>query len=271
MRCWMNQGTTLRYNDVEKDIWYCHKYQFEAIELKYSMICNYGQTKMKDLVCRNNIRVGSIGALQLPLFQKEKIKQQSEKKLRNMCEYAYMLNTKYVIVFPPRGNADGEWDMIEEEAIKVLGKYSDIADEYNVKLAVEIMGFSDSCIHTIKDGLSVIGKTGRRNIGLLYDFYHTLGMGNLGRDIVEVNPEKIYIVHVNDGMKCDNGKYVDDSRLWPYDGEIGIDRQLGMLKKIGYRGPFSMEVYQSQKWAFDMQECYRIARDKMRQMEQSML
>lgn len=267
MRCWMNQGTTMRFNSVEKDIEYCSQYGFEAIELKYNLICSLPQGTLKDLLQRYMVKVGSIGALQLPILQEKEVKFQMEKKLNAICQCAYALGAEHITVIPRRSTIDAEWGRIEEDVVKILERYCEIADQYNLKMAMEVMGFSDSYINTIEDGLKVIELTKKDNLGLIYDFYHVLGMKDLGKAILDVRPGKVYIVHVNDGMKCDAGKYFDDNRLWPGDGQIDIKNQMDMLMEIGYQGPFSIEVYQSRKWSYDIQECYRIARDKIIRME----
>lgn len=267
MRFWMNQGTTMCFNDIEKDIEYCSKYGFEAIELKYSLICNSDQSWIKELLYRNKIRVGSIGAVQIPILQKEEVKRKGEMQLRNFCQCAYLLQSEYIIMIPPREKIKVEENVIIEDTVKILEEYSNIAEEYNVKLALEVMGFSDSYIHTIQEGLRIIHMTEKDNIGLIYDFYHVLGMEDLGKAILKAEPKDIFIVHINDGHKCVAGDYADDNRLWPYDGGIDIEMQLSMLQKIGYRGPFSMEVYHSQGWPFDIQECYKIARNKVREIK----
>lgn len=271
MRFWMNQGTTMRFHDIEKDIEYCNKYEFEAIELKYSLIRNYNLIWIKELLCENKIHVGSIGSLWLPILQKREVIIQEEMKLRNLCQCARILDAEFIIIIPPRGLVDVERGRILEDAVEILRKYSDIAKEYNIKLALEIMGFSNSCIRTIKDGLVVINMTEKKNIGIVYDFYHVLGMEKTEQAILEMRPENLYIVHVNDGINCNVGNYNDDNRLWPFDGDIDIEGQLRMLKEIHYFGPFSVEVYQPHMWTIDMEECYEIAQDRLRKMEQFML
>lgn len=267
MHCWMNQGTTMCFKNIEKDIECCNKYGFEAIELKYSLLCGFEGKQIKELLYKNKISVGSIGAIQLPVLQEEEVKKRVEKKLRDICRYADVLEAKYIIVIPPRGKIDTEWPRIAADTIDILTRYSDIAKEYNVQLALEIMGFGDSYIRTIKDALFIIRLVERQNIGLVYDFYHVLGMEDLGQAILEAKPENIFIVHVNDGKTCIAGDYIDENRLWPFDGNVDIDKQMSMLQKIGYQGSFSMEVYQKLAWPFDIDECYRIAQRNMRKVK----
>lgn len=266
MRCWMNQGTTMCFNNIEKDIEYCCKYGFESIELKYNLICNFDMVWIKDLLQSSNVRAGSIGAIQLPIMQGKEVKIKAEEKLNIICECANVLQSEFIVVIPPRGMESEDWHIIEEDAVRILEKYSSIAAGYHVKLAMEVMGFSDAYINTIERGLKIVEQVGKNNLGIIYDFYHVLGMRDLEQVILRTVSENIFIVHVNDGIKCSIGKYQDNNRLWPGDGDVDIVKQIGMLKSIGYNGPFSMEVYQPQPWNCDMQECYRIAQRRMKKI-----
>lgn len=268
MRCWMNQGTTMYFNNVEKDIEYCSKYGFESIELKYNLIHNFDLLWIRDLLQSSNVRVGSVGAIRLPVMQGKEAERETEDKLRIFCECANVLQAEFIVVIPPRGRTSEDWNIIEGDAVRILKKYSGIAGGYHVKLAMEVMGFSDAYINTVERGLKIVGQVGENNLGIIYDFYHILGMGDLEQDILRTASENIFIVHVNDGIKCSTGEYQDDNRLWPGDGDVDVVKQIGMLKSIGYSGPFSIEVYQPQSWTCDIQECYRTAQSRMKKIGQ---
>lgn len=268
MQCWMNQGTTMCFNNIEKDIEYCSKYGFESIELKYNLIRNYDLTWINDLLQSSNIRAGSLGAICLPIMQGKEAELKTEEKLNILCECANVLRAEFIVIIPPRGKKGEDWHMIEEDAVKILEKYSSIADGYHIKLAMEVMGFSDAYINTIERGLQIVDQVGADNLGIIYDFYHVLGMEDLGQAILRAVTENIFIVHVNDGIKCSIGEYQDDNRLWPGDGDVDMVKQISMLKSIGYNGPFSLEVYRPQPWACDIQECYRTAQIRMKEIGQ---
>lgn len=258
----------MRFNDIEKDIECCATYGFEAIELKYNLMYRHEPERIKELLVRNKVGAGAIGALRLPILQGNISECLMEEKLYSICHYADILRAEYIVVVPPRGRINAEWARIEEETVKILERYSCIVNEYHLKIAVEITGFADSFLNTIGKGLTVVNYVGKKNIGLIYDFYHVLGMPDSGRDVLKAEAGNIFIVHVNDGLKCATGKYEDDNRLWPGDGDVDIEGQISMLKTVGYQGPFSVEVYQPQVWPFDIQECYSIARNRMDIIEQ---
>lgn len=268
MRRWMNQGTTMRFNDIEKDIRCCKKYGFDAIELKYNIVRHHELDWIKELMDRNSVCAGSIGALQLPILREKEIEHLMEEKLYSLCHCADTLKAEYVVAIPPRGKPNANQQEIEEDMVRILARYSEIADGYGVKIAVEVTGFSDSLLNTVSQGIDVINQVKKKNLGLIYDFYHVMGMADLGKAVKMARAENIFIVHVNDGLKCPVGEYDDCDRLWPGEGDIDIAEQIGMLKAIGYRGPFSMEVYQPQMWPYAIQKCYHIAQYKMNIIEQ---
>lgn len=267
MQRWMHQGTTMRFNDIEGDIACCERYGFDAIELKYNLVCNHNRGQLKNLLWESGIKVGSVGALWLPVLQNKAVKRERELRLKSLCEYAGYLEADYVTVLPNREIWNVEWRDIEEDAVSILEKYSNIAKEYNVKLAMEIMGFSDCCINTIKKGLEVMNQVGKDNLGLIYDFYHSLGMEDLGAGIVNAKGNNIFIVHVNDGECCTPGLYCDDGRLWLGDGEFRLGNQIDMLRKIAYSGPFSVEVYRQEMREISVEECYKKAQDSLDRIE----
>lgn len=268
MQCWMHQGTTMRYNDIKADIECCKKYGFSAIEIKYNIVRNYNATWLKELLNKNGIRAGSIGAIWIPILQETQIKKQREIQLRNLCQYAQVIGAEYIMILPTGSDFVVDWNQIKKDAVKILKDYTKIAAEHNIKLAMEIMGFSNTYINTIEKGLEIIDQVGEKSLGIVYDFYHVLGMEDLGKSILKAAGENIFIVHVNDGKKCVAGEYFDDHRLWPGDGDIDLKRQMDMLLTIGYKGPYSVEVYQPQAWSFGIQECYKTARNKIDKIAQ---
>lgn len=270
MRCWMNQGTTMRFHDIEKDIEYCGKYGFEAIEFKYSLIQNQNLSWIRELLEKHGIMAGSVGALQLPILKTKKEKDLMETKLNDLCQCANLLRAKYVVAIPPRGADDKNHSLIGEEAGKILRRYTDIAAWYQLKIAFEVMGFADSYINTISEAFQIINQVKSDNLGLVYDFYHVLGMDASEQYVLvqeAKKAKKVYIVHVNDGIKCNVGNYPDDNRLWLGDGDVDLKNQMTILQNINYTGPFSIEVYQPEMWSFNIQECYKMAQKSIKKMQ----
>ena len=262
----MNQGTTLCYNDIEKDIIYCHKYVFDAIELKYNVIKDYDIDALKWLLKRTHVKVGALGAVLLPVYEDYDKKKQMKKKIEHMCQIAVAIECKNIVVIPPFRKQECILEDEDNEILSLLENFLKIAEEYNRKLAFEVLGYHNATVNTFQKGLKLIRTLSSENIGLILDFYHFFG-GNMDKDeIKKAKAKEIFIVHVNDGKKNKNGKYLDDDRLWPGDGEFEIDDLMQILKEMNYSGPISLETYRQEGWKFDIEECYKNGMLKLDQL-----
>ena len=179
----MNQGTTMKYNDVEKDFLLCNQYGFSGIELKYNMVKDYSTEYIKQLSYNNDVRVGSLSGILLPILQAENIRQQCKMRFDNMCSFAQKVNAPYIVAYPARGKINEDESIIESDTIDILKEYSDIAEEYGIKIALEVTGYKDSYLNKISDGLKIINMLACECIGLVYDFYHVFGTEDLGQAI----------------------------------------------------------------------------------------
>ena len=260
---WMNQGTTMRYQSVEGDISYCQQYTFDAIELKYNLIKDCNISNLKELIVEKNVKIGAIGSLCMPFFYENYVIDQTKNKLLKMCEIAEQLECMYITLFPSRGKT-GNKKNVYKMAHQLIADYIKIVERYNVCLAFEVMGFKDSYINDFYQGLEIIRDFHDTDkIKMILDCYHYRGM-NLDNDSLQnVHANEIAIVHINDGMQHPIGVFDDDERLWPGEGELDSKGMLHALKLINYDGPVSIEVFNKNKWDFDMEECYRLASEKM--------
>lgn len=266
MEKWINQGTTLCYNNVEKDIIYCHKYGFDAIELKYNVIKDYDMNALKWQLERNHVKVGALGAVSLPIYEDYDKKLQMKKRIEHMCQIAAAIECVNIVVISPYRKKEYILENEDKEIMSLLETYLRIAEEYGRKLAFEVLGFHNAAVNTFQKGLMLIRTLSSENIGLILDFYHFFG-GNMDKDeIRNAKVGEIFIVHVNDGKKNKNGKYLDDDRLWPGDGEFEIDDLMQILKEMNYSGPISLETYRQEGWKFDIEECYKSGMLKLNQL-----
>lgn len=266
MEKWINQGTTLCYNNVEKDIICCHKYGFDAIEIKYNVIKDCDMNALKRQLEKKHVKVGALGAVSLPVYEDYDKKLQMKKKLEHMCQVAATIECENIVVIPPYRELECIPENEDKEIMSLLENYLKIAEEYGRKLAFEVMGFHNSAVNTFQRGLMFIRALASENIGLILDFYHFFG-GNMDKDeLRKAKASEIFIVHVNDGKKNKNGKYLDDDRLWPGDGEFEIVDLMQILKEMNYSGPISLETYQQEGWKFDIEECYKNGILKLNQL-----
>jgi 4-hydroxyphenylpyruvate dioxygenase len=81
------------------------------------------------------------------------------------------------------------------------------------------------------------------NVGLLVDCFHVHASGTSNEHLSQIPAEKIVHCHLNDCPRVAVDEIKDDQRLLPGDGAIDIGKFFGALKKSGYVGPVSLEVF----------------------------
>lgn len=133
------------------------------------------------------------------------IKKANEKKIEHMCQIAAAIECKNIVVIPPFRKQECILEDEDNEILSLLENFLKIAEEYDRKLAFEVLGFYDAAVNTFQRGLRLIRTLSSENIGLILDFFHFFG-GNMDKDeIKKVKANEIFIVHVNDGKKIRMG------------------------------------------------------------------
>lgn len=81
------------------------------------------------------------------------------------------------------------------------------------------------------------------NVGLMLDSWHWHHAGSTTQDIVSAGKDRIVHVQAADAPKLPPEEIRDNERLMPGEGIIDFNAFFGALKKIGYNGGVSPEVF----------------------------
>ncbi len=124
------------------------------------------------------------------------------------------------------------------EARDALGKLSEIAGQYAIKLAVEFNPFSK--VTTLKQAAELIEPLANGNIGLVLDTLHAARAGTRPADIAAAR-HYIDFVQISDGPACTNQaerwKEAMHCRMVPGSGELPLAAMLG-----GFRSDISVSI-----------------------------
>ncbi|HEY0792562.1 MAG TPA: sugar phosphate isomerase/epimerase [Chthoniobacterales bacterium] len=112
---------------------------------------------------------------------------------------------------------------------------ADYAGERNVKLAIEPLNrFETDLINTVEQGLELVDRIGRPNVGLLLDTFHmNVEEKDMGAAIRKAGP-RIFHFHT-----CEN------DRGTPGTGLVQWTVVRDALKDAGYKGPVVIEAFNS--------------------------
>ncbi|WP_054956026.1 sugar phosphate isomerase/epimerase family protein [Paenibacillus dakarensis] len=134
-------------------------------------------------------------------------------------------------------------------ATKRLRICADILGAYGIRLGLEFVGphhlrtrWNNPFIWTLRETLDWIDAIHEPNVGLLLDSYHWYTNELQVCDIMQLRPEQIVHVHINDAKDLPVEEVLDNDRLFPGEGVIDLAGFLKGLHDIGYQGPVSQEI-----------------------------
>lgn len=88
-----------------------------------------------------------------------------------------------------------------------------------------------------------LAKNVGENVGLLIDCFHVHTAGDTWEFLATIPASKIVLTHLNDAPRIRLADIEDGQRVLPGEGAIDIAGFLGALKRTGYDGPMSLEVF----------------------------
>lgn len=100
-------------------------------------------------------------------------------------------------------------------------------------------------IYTMQQGLALATAIGS-GCGLLVDVWHWYTAGGTLEELNAIPVEAFVDVHLNDAPNKPRDEQIDGQRLLPGAGIIDLKGFLSTLKRIGYRGPLAVEVFNAE-------------------------
>ena len=257
-------GATTMHADLETDIKAAKEAGFDLIEIWAAKLREFLKTKtvadLKNLLTEASIEPYSINSIEHITFRNaedyEKIKAETEE----LSSVAGEIGCPYVVVVPGKLPENATKEEIIDESAKVLNELADIAEKHNVSLAFEFLGQTDCSVQTIDLCNEIVEKIDRKNVGNVIDTFHFYAGNSTFEAIDKMNPEKLFIFHINDAEDLPKENLTDAHRLYPGEGILPIREIKAHFDKIGYDRMVSIEIFRPQYWNEDPFEVARKAR-----------
>ncbi|MBI4572625.1 MAG: sugar phosphate isomerase/epimerase [candidate division NC10 bacterium] len=251
MELGLNGATTLKA-DLATDIAVAGRAGFDFVEIWAAKLMGYleagGLPALRRDLRRAGVRAATLNSVERVTFNDPSGHIRMLEDFQRFCRVAQAINCETVIVVPsPRPKGASLAD-IAQESVRVLRELSSIAKPTGVRLAYEFLGFADCTVNTLAQCAAIVEKVARPNVGLVLDTFHFFAGGSRLASIRQVDPGKIFIVHLNDVERAPRRKMHDALRLFPGKGIIPLASILRALKAIGYAGRFSVEIFRPQYW-----------------------
>jgi sugar phosphate isomerase/epimerase len=114
----------------------------------------------------------------------------------------------------------------------------------------EVWGFSRT-MRRLGEALLVAIECGDSRGCVLPDVYHLYKGGSDFAGLPLMSGAAIGIFHVNDYPKLDRDRISDADRVYPGDGVAPLKEVFATLRKIGYTGFVSLELFNRDLWKQD--------------------
>jgi 2-keto-myo-inositol isomerase len=257
-------GATTMHADLETDIKAASAAGFELIEIWASKLREFLKSKttndLKNLLKENNLEPYSINSIEHITFRTNEDYEKIKAETVEFSKIAQEINCPYVVVVPGKLPQNADEEGIIEESVKVLNELADIAEKYNVGLAFEFLGQPDCSVQTLDLDKKIIDRVNRKNVGLVIDTFHFYA-GNSSLEAIEtLDPEKLFIFHINDAEDLPKEHLTDAHRLYPGLGILPIKEIKQRFDKIGYDRMVSIEIFRPEYWSADPFEVAKLAK-----------
>jgi sugar phosphate isomerase/epimerase len=139
----------------------------------------------------------------------------------------------------------------------------DVGEKLGVTPIVEVWGFSKT-LRRLGEALLVAVECGNSRGCVLPDVYHLYKGGSDFAGLPLLSASAIGIFHVNDYPKIDRDKINDADRVYPGDGIAPLKDVFTTLRKMGYTGYLSIELFNRGYWKLDPLEVAKTGLTKLK-------
>jgi 2-keto-myo-inositol isomerase len=244
--------------DLETDVAITAHAGFKALEVWATKIDRYLETHslvdLNALFVNHSIMPLTLNSIEFIAFRGSEYAQ-IQARLHELGNIAQAIGCPTIVVVPsPSPDRNMTWADVMAEYIKVLRDLSDIARHYGLRLSFEFLGFGWCSVRTPRAAFEIIQKVDRDNIGLTVDAAHFYAGGGLMSELDRLDPKRIFAFHLDDLEDTPKEAISDSTRLLPGLGVIPLDDICARLKRIGYDGLCSIELFRPEYWNWDPQE-----------------
>jgi len=136
--------------------------------------------------------------------------------------------------------ADGNRERIMAD----LAEAGERAAKRGLRIGYEALAWGRH-VHDHREAWSLVRDVDHPAVGLILDSFHSLSRGIPSSSIGDIRPEKLFIVQVADApiLDMDHLSWSRHFRSMPGQGEFPLDDWAGAIRKIGYDGYWSLEIF----------------------------
>jgi len=262
MKLALNGATTMKA-DLATDLRAAHAAGFDFVEIWAAKLRTFLKTSsaadLRKLFDESGLEPLSINSIEHVTFRSPADYAGIKAECEELGSLAATLRCPYIVVVPGRlpEQAPSLEEMIDE-SVRVLTDLSAIAERHGVALAFEFLGQADCSVQTLELADEIVKRVGRPDVGLVIDSFHFYAGGSTIDMIETLEPESLFVFHINDAENLPREQLQDSHRLLPGLGILPLADMLKAFKRIGYDRVASVEIFRPEYWERDP---FELARD----------
>lgn len=164
-----------------------------------------------------------------------------------LCRLAAALGVEAVVVVPGPLPAGLDREEGLRRTVDDLRDLLPLADSYNVRLALEFLGFADCSVRSLAEALAVTRTVHSARLGVVVDTFHFYIGGSDLADLRRLRPGELQVLHINDCEPGPLAEMTDDRRLYPGLGEIPLTEYIAAIP-AGVCQWVSVEIFRPEYW-----------------------
>lgn len=271
MRLAYNEATCKQRSSLEQDLDLCVKHGVQEIELRFDMLDRYLESHSREqlaaLLRAKDVRPITLNAIFNINFCDEAQWNSIQAQFRRACEFGSLLGANCVIILPSvmEGGQLPPWESILDDTVRNLKALAKLGGETGMRIAFEPIGDPSRCVRSIRESWEVVRRIDDPSIGLALDAYNLYlhrGLADV-EDILQIDPERIFIVHVDDANEnVPLNRLGTFDRVLPGDGAIDLNSFVRAIDETGYAGAYSVEILNQEYWRLPPEALFAEAIEK---------
>ena len=182
--------------------------------------------------------------------------------VRRQMELAARLGSPYIVATPPREPCDIKQITLRYKDLLRLGR------QVGVKPVMENISFFHS-VSKLEQAWDIARAANDDDATLIPDAFHTWNSHSNPQVWRDIPVERIAHYHFDDAPEVSRdgkvrGQMTDPDRVMPGDGVIDLEAEVQTLRRKGYAGTVSLELFNPDLWAKDPNELLRVGIERMR-------
>lgn len=168
------------------------------------------------------------------------------------------------------GEVGGDLAQAYSDLIAPLRRVAELAAERGLKINLEFLG-GVPINGTLGSCIDLVNRVDHPALGMLFDFCHYYVSASHLEELQLLQPNKLFMVHVDDAPHLPMERLRCDQRCMPGEGRIPVDYLIGHLRRqINYQGHFSVELYDPGIWELEPHTVMSRLAASLKKIEQRM-